>query len=190
MKKVFLSAGHYPQRKGASHKGFYEHDEAIVWVKKLECMLSCLCDVEIVPTGTLRQKVKHMNKQKYDLAVEVHFNSLASGRAYGSETLHYPGSKKGKKCAKEIQKRLAEVFKPDRGIKEGWYRMDRPGVKDYQGDVEGDETIDYFLRKTKGTALILEPEFIQHKGKIQMNRTKGCMAIAKGIIDALDLKND
>jgi hypothetical protein len=76
---------------------------------------------------------------------------------------------------------------PDRGAKEGWYKMDRPGVIDFYGDEDGDEMPDYFLRKTNCPALILEPEFIQQYGHIKNSRKVGTQAIAAAIQETLAL---
>ena len=62
--------------------------------------------------------------------------------------------------------------------------MDRPGVIDYAGDVDGDEIIDYFLRKTMCPALIIEPEFVQNYDLILQTKTEGILALAEGLIDA------
>ena len=117
-------------------------------------------------------------------ALEIHFNSAAVPGVKGSETLYAPGSQRGSKIARIVQCHLAKQYPPNRGIKEGWYRMDRPGVIDYAGDTEGDEIIDYFLRKTKCPALIVEPEFIQNHRKITSTRLDGITQLAEGLIDA------
>ena len=61
--------------------------------------------------------------------------------------------------------------------------MDRPGVNDYAGDIDGDESIDAFLVRTKCTALILEPEFIQNKSVIEANRDICCDVIRDAIVE-------
>ena len=64
--------------------------------------------------------------------------------------------------------------------------MDRPGIEDYPGDVEGDEKPDYFLKATKPVALILEPEFIHNRSAIETNRDAACKALAGGILKAVE----
>jgi hypothetical protein len=59
--------------------------------------------------------------------------------------------------------------------------MDRPGHKDYPGDVEGDEVVDYFLRATKPVAVIIEPEFIDQYQRIRARRAVACKAISNAI---------
>ena len=189
MLKIALSAGHNPNAKGASNgAGFNEYDEAIKWLARLMELFEGgeYIQAIAVPTGSLRSKINFVNRQKdLKLALEIHFNSCASTKVKGSETLFHPGSYRGKQAANLIQRSVASLMPPNRGIKEGWYRMDRPGIKDYAGDVPGDETIDAFLRDTYCPAVILEPEFIQNKAVIEANRDICCEVIYDAIVDYL-----
>jgi hypothetical protein len=179
---IFLSAGHHVGAQGARWNGFTEWMEARQWVHTIHQMIPTGRSI-VVPSGLLRQKVDFINSKAKDddIAIEVHFNSaVVNGRHVGTgcETLYYPGSVKGRKVSEAIQNALVPVFPPDRGVKEGWFRMDRPGTVDYDGDVDGDEKIDYFLEKTVCPAVILEPEFIHHTPLLMDNRQAGCVAIA------------
>lgn len=184
---ILLSAGHHPGDKGAvkfDDNSFNEYDEARKWVVALGGELSLLgLRYHSVPTGALSSKIKYINNfdEPVLMALEIHFNSAANYRAVGSETLYCPGSVKGKEYATKIQDAMAKVFKPSRGVKEGWYRQDKPGHVDYAGDVEGDEKKDAFLSQTKPVSLILEPEFIHNRGIIVANRDRVCKLIAGAI---------
>jgi len=195
---ILLSAGHFPQSPGACYGSFCEHAEAVQWVGLIGSeILNAGYAVDRVPTGPLAVfaereliggKVWWINerhkKTPVSLAVEIHFNSDAAHTSAGCETLYCPGSAKGQQAAGILQNVMAAIFKPDRGVKEGWYRMDRPGHLDYPGDVEGDEKIDYFLKATDPVALIVEPEFIYNEGLIAQRRELACRAIADAIIHA------
>jgi hypothetical protein len=187
MIRVALSAGHNPNAKGASNgEGFNEYDEASKWITELAGLFAATNRIEIilVPTGSLTSKINFINEQaRLKLAIEIHFNSCASTRVKGSETLFCPGSRRGRTAANIIQRAIASIMPPNRGTKEGWYRMDRPGVNDYVGDIDGDESIDAFLVRTKCTALILEPEFIQNKSVIEANRDICCDVIRDAIVE-------
>lgn len=189
MLKIAISAGHNPNAKGAHNgEGFNEYDEAIKWVAELDALFKAtqVVEVVLVPTGSLTSKIRFINEQVgLKLAIEIHFNSCASTRVKGSETLFCPGSRRGKKAATIIQRAVASIMPPNRGVKEGWYRMDRPGVNDYAGDIDGDESIDAFLIRTKCPALILEPEFIQNKSTIEANRDICCEVIRDAIAEYL-----
>jgi N-acetylmuramoyl-L-alanine amidase len=187
MKTVLLSAGHYPAAPGACSGEVCEHPLAIEWCDRvfLELVNSGVRCIPVLP-GPLKDKVRFINRHQADLCVEIHFNACGGCSARGSETLYMPGSLNGFKAANEIQKYLADVFPPSRGVKEGWYRMDRPGIKDYAGDVDGDEQPDYFLRKTRWPAVIVEPEFIHNTKEVIQKRDEGCHALARGIIAALN----
>lgn len=184
---ILVSAGHHQGAQGASWAGRTEWPQAVLWQKLL---LQYLADVgEAVPTGLLRSKVEYINAAQAVCAIEIHFNSAKVGGQHvgkGCETLYYPGSAKGKQLAFSAQKALSKYFLPDRGIKAGWYRMDQPGVVDYQGDVDGDEKVDYFLRETHCPAIIIEPDFIHRWDLIEHNRAQACRAMADELIKLLD----
>lgn len=177
---ILLSAGHNPASKGASYKGFNEYDEAVLWV----AILAPLLNAVVVPTGSLRSKINFINERRAKLAIEIHFNS-ALGKVKGSETLYCPGSREGFRAAVLVQNSLSSLMPPNRGAKEGWYRMDSPDVVDYPGDIKGDENLDAFLSQTRWPAIIIEPEFIQNKCTIQCNREICCELIAEAVTEFL-----
>lgn len=179
---IVLSAGHHEQRKGACNGDICEWDIATKWVETIKSYIDPFFDSEIIDSGTLREKVVQVNALAPKFAVELHFNSNIN--ASGSECLYYPGSEAGKELSETVLNQLENIdlFQPNRGAKEGWYRMDAPGREDYLGDVEGDETIDYFLRKTKCTSVIIEPQFMYHIDDILNNHVYACRAIADGLI--------
>lgn len=182
---VLISAGHYPEKPGAMMGGFIEHDEAVIWQQLILRELAGQVEAASVPVGVLREKVDFINRIAPKLAVEVHFNDAWVDRnedgevqdsehvGRGSESLFMPGSRRGELATSIIQQELAAVFKPDRGIKEGWYRMDPKHGPDF------------FLARTICPAVIIEPEFIGNAETIRNNRQAGCSAIASGILLAL-----
>lgn len=169
MNKVFLSAGHYPKSPGAGFEGFFEHDEAARWCTVIQAM--DLDFIQLVPTGTLKEKAQWINRRARigDVAVEIHFNDALNAKGEhigsGSETLYYPGSTRGLALARVVQAELAKLFPPDRGVKEGWYRGDPSRGPDY------------FLERVTVPALILEPEFVRNKEVIQSRRGEACGVI-------------
>jgi N-acetylmuramoyl-L-alanine amidase len=176
--KLFISAGHNPQKPGACHEGFCEHDEAVRWQKLLYEKLHNDIWTFKVPTGTITYKTDYINirANPSDIAMEIHFNSSAMAyhkKVEGAETLYYPGSIRGKKVAQLIQEGMLSGCPTlkDRGIKEGWYQQDKK-----KGTI-------FLLRKTTCTALILEPEFIQNKQKIKDIREDVCAGIANALLN-------
>jgi len=183
---IFISAGHYPSKPGAGFEGFTEYDEAEVWADLIVKYLDG--EGKLVPTGFLGHKVGFINSRAPDLALEIHFNSFkiwedlnkdglisddelkAAGR--GCETLYFPGSTNGEKLAEIVHAAITSIFEPDRGIKEGWYRMQKKNGPDF------------FLEKTSCPAIIIEPDFIHRKEIIQNNRDACCELIASALLDA------
>jgi len=169
---IFISTGHHKHRQGASFQGHTEYAEASRWVEVLDTYLGE--SSQKIPTGVLSEKVTHINRsckaKKGDhLAIEIHFNSDPARAGKGCETLYYPGSKRGKEVAESLQESMSVVFTPDRGAKEGWYRM------------HPDNGPNFFLARTACTAIILEPEFIHNIEKIQANRLVCCRQLASAL---------
>ncbi len=188
MKHLIISAGHNPQKTGASWKDLKEHDICVHTVKEVVQKLAPHIQVSVISTGGLKAKVQEVNRIAAAgdcIAVEVHYNAAGTTYVEGNETLYYPGSVKGKKLATEFNevfmKHAGHLVMKDRGVKEGWYRMDSPGVIDYAGDVDGDETPDYWLRKTSCPSLILEPCFMCQVEKIGYRFGDVTTAIAMGL---------
>jgi hypothetical protein len=181
-----ISAGHHPYAKGATYGDFTEFDEACIWQRKLCEYLGSRAVA--VPHGKLWEKVHFINNQPdVECAVEIHFNSAQQltnpnwsedgeepvykhvGR--GCETLIYPGSTVGRALGEAVQRKLSIIYEPNRGVKDGWYRMDQSNGPDF------------FLAKTRCTAIIVEPEFVQNAAKIQEARDAGCTMIADALLD-------
>lgn len=185
---IFLSPGHHPSKPGAVFNGFAEHDEAVRWVECLYAHLASGSAVK-VPALPLTQKVPFINSRltPASIAVEVHFNAAKIWKdengndkvdegemvnvGRGCETLFFPGSVEGEELAIAVQTSMAGVLPPNRGVKEGWYRMDPKFGPDY------------FLEKTKCPSIIIEPEFIHRKELIQTNMERCCAVISDALED-------
>ena len=192
---VAVSAGHHPEAKGAVWDGVAEYDETTVWqaelIKQLEGLKTdpnLYMQPKFVKTGKLKAKVDEINAMEPDLAIEIHFN--AGALTDGCETLYAPSSVKGLEWGKRIHKAMADAMgNRNRGVKAGWYKMDQPGVVDYDGDVDGDEKPDYFLVRTQCVALILEPEFMCRIETIRRKPLIACVAIANAVLQIADQKH-
>lgn len=169
---ILLSAGHYPDSKGATYRRFNEHDEAVLWVDLLAYNLREKTEVLIVPTGRIKHKVAWSNRWQADLFVEIHFNASASGEGKGSTTLYYPGSVKGKKAANIVQHVLGKRFPPDHGVRPGYYRGDPK-----RGPLA-------VLKDTNCPALILEPEFVYQYDDIRAKRVIACQELSGALLEA------
>lgn len=171
---ILVSAGHRPEARGACYQDFCEWEEAMQWASLIVNRIGR--DGLLVPTGHLRDKVSFINSHGATLALEVHFNSAVDRGGNhvgeGCETLYMPLSVDGRRCAEIVQRALAEVFQPDRGVKPGWY----------QGDPTNGPI--FFLKGTTCPALIIEPEFIHRRQVIQDSREAACQRIATALTEA------
>ncbi len=184
---IFISAGHHVEKQGASFNDVTEFHLATIWADRIFELIGPNRSVR-VPDGFLTTKVSFINKHNADLAVEIHFNSCQIEKdgkmqhvGRGSETLYYPGSSKGRMAAGLMQDSLSVLYPPNRGAKEGWYRMNPENGPDY------------FLKKTRCVSLIIEPEFIDNLDKIQDEKhiSKACFVIASALLEIKEeLSND
>jgi len=178
---IVLSAGHNKEKRGATFKGVSEYDIAVDWVACIAHHLKTVrVAYHILTSSRLGDKVRESNSKHPTLAIEVHFNACGNCGAKGSEILYCPNSKAGEEIAFRLGN-ATRAYNKFRGAKEGWYKMDRPGIVDFVGDVDGDENPDYFLRKTNCPAIILEPEFIHNPTQIKKIKDDYCKAIAYSI---------
>lgn len=175
---VAISAGHYPEKPGACYEDFCEYGEAIRWAHHInDYLIMKGASSLLVPTGHLKRKVEFINESRATLAVEIHFNSAMKDGKHvgrGSETLYYPGSEKGVIFANNIQEAIGGLYPPSRGVKEGYYRMNKNNGPDF------------FLARTRCPSVIIEPEFIHRKDLIQANRLEACHAIGDAIMKTRD----
>ena len=187
---IFISAGHHEHAQGAKYDGVTEYSLTTVWADKIADLLNGRANR--VPNGTLKTKVTYINQnaKRGDLAIEIHFNSAKMWRdqnangvidddemihvGIGSETLYYPGSKKGQAAAETIQDALSRIYPPNRGAKKGWYQMNP------------EKGPDFFLSRTRCIALIIEPEFIDNLNAINNNRESACYCIAESLIEIIN----
>jgi len=183
---IAISIGHHRDAQGAEYKGITEYALATGWAYELAESLAG----SYIVSGILSSKVRKINNADTDLAVEIHFNSYkvwedanADGlvtddelkhAGSGSETLYYPGSIKGKLFAQCVQDNLGRVAAPNRGVKEGWYRMNP------------DKGADFFLAKTICPSIIIEPEFIHRLDEINAMRSSAIAAISEGVLLAYE----
>ena len=119
MKPIAISAGHYPEAKGAYNKthNLWEYDictniASIVAIELQELNIP----IVFVPTGALTKKIAFINKSDCLCAIEIHLNS-ASVIGSGTECLYYPRSERGKTLAQFCQTALVfNLSLRDRGL--------------------------------------------------------------------------
>lgn len=176
-KYLFVSIGHHEKAKGAQNDTFSEFAMARIWANLVQKEMQGSYTTIVVPEGTLKQKVAFINEHATSdsIAIEIHFNSNTP--VMGSECLTYPRSTKGIELGNNIQRAFqrANIFQPNRGVKEGWYHGSH-----------GEKKMLYFCAKTSCPAIVVEPQFIYQKHDIINNTLEGCKAIAEGCKQYLD----
>src|SRR5699024_8044371 len=108
--KIFVSAGHTLTGKGTGAVGFInESQENRVLAKYIVNYLKKLgheVDYHEVNSGSdnKSQKIKKDKEKKYDVVVQIHFNSSDNATANGTEVVYR--SSKGKVFAQRVQDKL------------------------------------------------------------------------------------
>jgi N-acetylmuramoyl-L-alanine amidase len=183
---VGVSAGHNSADPGSSLGPTTERSITERWADKICRALGARWGIATVapPNAHLSTKVEYFNRTRPEAIVEIHFN--ANIPVTGCETLYFPGSSAGRRLASKVHKAYSPfTSNRDRGVKEGWFRMDAPGIKEHAQDVEGDEQPLYLLKRTRAPTIIIEPEFISQMENILAMEDKVCQAIAYGLNDYL-----
>ena len=170
--KIFVSAGHTLTGEGTGAVGFInESQENRVLAKYIVNYLKKLgheVDYHEVNSGSdyINQQAKKANEKKYDVVVQIHFNSSDNATANGTEVIYR--SSKGKVFAQRVQDKLKTEFK-DRKIKHD--------INDLKRDLG-------WLRLTNDPAILIETCFVSNKAdtdKYTSNREKIAKLIAEGI---------
>ncbi len=179
--KILISAGHTLDGKGTGAVGFInESQENRALGRYVASYLKQMgheTDYHEVNKGSdyVTQQVKKANAKKYDVVVQIHFNSSSSSSANGAEVLYR--SSKGKVYAQKVQAKLKTMFK-DRGVKHD--------IDDLKRDLA-------WLRSTNAPAILIETCFVSSKAdtdKYTKDREKVALLIAEGIAGQTFVKNN
>lgn len=151
---ICISIGHGKSAKGGYDSGAlggnYQEFKIAREIGKYigEVFKGYACTADVInydATLYLTDRIAHVNKHGYDLAMEIHLN--ASGGT-GSEVYYKHKSATGKKLAGEISKSIAKTFGiRDRGAK---VKINPANGTDYFG----------FVRSCKCESLLIETVFI------------------------------
>ena len=151
---ICVSIGHGKSAKGGYDSGAlggnYQEFKIAREIGKYigEIFKGYACTADVInydATLYLTERIAHVNKHGYDLAMEIHLN--ASGGT-GSEVYYKHKSASGKKLAAEISKSIANTFGiRDRGAK---VKINPSNGTDYFG----------FVRSCKCESLLIETVFI------------------------------
>ena len=151
---ICISIGHGKSAKGGYDSGAlggnYQEFKIAREIGKYigEVFKGYACTADVInydATLYLTDRIAHVNKHGYDLAMEIHLN--ASGGT-GSEVYYKHKSASGKKLAAEISKSIANTFGiRDRGAK---VKINPSNGTDYFG----------FVRSCKCESLLIETVFI------------------------------
>lgn len=185
--KICISIGHGKSSKGgydsgAVGGGYHEFKIAREIGKYIgDVLKDYACTVDVInydATLYLTDRIAHVNKNGYDLAIEIHLNA---GGGTGSEVYYKHQSASGKKLAAAVSKSIANAFGiRDRGAK---VKINPANGTDYFG----------FVRSCKCESLLIETVFIDTASDRKHVETaagqKQCAtAIATAIADYYGIK--
>lgn len=181
MAKIFLGVGHGGSDPGAVAYGRNEAD--------LNLAIALACRDELVRHGvtvkmsrtkdendTLSEEIKECNAFNPDYAIDIHNNA---GGGDGVEIFHSKANGKDDKLAQNVLDAIVAIGQNSRGLKT---KLNSSGT-DYFG----------FIRQIKAPSILVECAFVDNKKDIAIIDTKAeqkamGVAIAKGILDTLDIK--
>lgn len=184
---LYLSIGHHPKAKGSAWKEYTEFDCASAWMPTIMDYFLINTDISpiLVPSTIIPLKVAFINKNFtiQNLVVELHFNSQATVRRYGFETLFKPGSKLGESLANTMQREYAKLNPNlnNKGVRPCAYDKEFKQLKDFPITTEEDERLDYFMKKANCPVLIFKPHYIYELTLEDFNHTEQAIKVAKTI---------
>jgi len=117
---------------------------------------------------SLKRRVSMANSWPANAFVAIHCNASDAEEPHGVEVLYYPGSKRGKKLAKEIEEAVKITMGSSRGLKE------RPDL--------------YVLHRTRMPAVLVECGFMTNPQDLAILTSEYqalALAILSGISKAL-----
>ena len=178
--KICISIGHGKSAKGGYDSGalggnyqeFKISREIGKYIGEVFKGYACTADViNYDATLYLTDRIAHVNKHGYDLAMEIHLN--ASGGT-GSEVYYKHKSATGKKLAAAISKSIANTFGiRDRGAK---VKINPSNGTDYFG----------FVRSCKCESLLIETVFIDTASdRKHVETSAGQRQCAEAIVSAI-----
>lgn len=170
-KAICIDAGHGGKDSGAVGNGLLEKDIVLNIAKKLKVMLIekgfNVCMTREDDTFVeLKDRCIIANKQKADIFVSIHCNSVENKSAFGFEIFHTQGSIQGQKLSADIKLAInenKELIRTDRGIKTANFTV---------------------LTGTNMPAVLIETAFISNGDDSKILKTKQtefAKAICKGI---------
>lgn len=177
---ICVSIGHGKSAKGGYDSGalggnyqeFKIGREIGKYIGEIFKGYACTADViNYDATLYLTERIAHVNKHGYDLAIEIHLNA-AGGT--GSEVYYKHKSAKGKKLAAAISKSIANTFGiRDRGAK---VKINPANGTDYFG----------FVRSCKCESLLIETVFIDTASdRKHVETAAGQKQCAEAIVSAI-----
>lgn len=184
---ICISIGHGKSAKGGYDSGalggnyqeFKIGREIGKYIGEIFKGYACTADViNYDATLYLTERIAHVNKHGYDLAIEIHLNAA---HGTGSEVYYKHKSASGKKLAGAISKSIAKTFDiRDRGAK---VKINSANGTDYFG----------FVRSCKCESLLIETVFIDTASDRKHVETaagqRQCAeAIVKAIVDYYGIK--
>lgn len=178
--KICISIGHGKSAKGGYDSGalggnyqeFKIGREIGRYIGEIFKGYACTADViNYDATLYLTERIAHVNKHGYDLAIEIHLNA-AGGT--GSEVYYKHKSATGKKLAGAISKSIANTFGiRDRGAK---VKINPANGTDYFG----------FVRSCKCESLLIETVFIDTASdRKHVETAAGQRQCAEAIVSAI-----
>lgn len=178
--KIAISIGHGKSKSGGYDSGAlggnYQEFKIAREIGKYigEAFKGYACTADVInydATMYLTERIAHVNKHGYDLAMEIHLNA-AGGT--GSEVYYKHKSATGKKLAGAISKSIANTFGiRDRGAK---VKINPANGTDYFG----------FVRSCKCESLLIETVFIDNSAdRKHVETAAGQRQCAEAIVSAI-----
>lgn len=182
--KIAICPGHSESSPGIKKSGLVEHTECKkIATKVVELLKDKNFEVQLVE-GKLLDKVEFINKNNFNLAIEIHLEDHEDKCIRGSSSYYMMRDSEARRLAEALSSSCALVLKSiNNGPKVGWFNKISPTSNESS---KSKPKIDLFLAKIEPVSVIICPFHISNVYEITKYNALGVDVIANSIVLGLE----
>lgn len=182
--KIAICPGHSEASPGIKKLGLVEHAECkLISIEVANLLKNLGIESEIIE-GSLIEKVEHINRNQFDLAIEIHLEDNVDKNIRGSSSYYMMRDAEARRLAEALSSSCALVLKSiNNGPKVGWFNKVGPSGTE---PTKSKPKIDLFLSKVTCTSVIVCPFHISNVYEITKYKFLGTPVIAQSIVFGIE----
>lgn len=183
--KIAICPGHSESSPGVKKSGLVEYSECKSIANAVVSILNSKDIESECVEGNLLGKVEYINKNGFDLAIEIHLEDNDDKNIRGSSSYYMMRDAEARRLAEALSSSCALVLKSiNNGPKVGWFN--KVGPSSSNDSSRSKPKIDLFLAKITATSVIVCPFHISNVYEITKYKSLGVDVIANSIVLGLE----